>query len=465
MPLYRATENELDEAFRALDKDAIDVPAGPCTACVGALQHADAAAFLDPVCERLAQEKYESSYVNLTCTIPVCMMHRDHLLSMYICDQLPEEAKAQWKDHAVRDPKDPFKAIWGEKLIERTGLKIDASAPLRMTVVLEHSATASEHLFLTQTKTPVLKIRKVKKSGRTIRLGDSRSSIADALKSLDETEARSLTAVPPLPQTTVAEFSSVELVHESCLVGGRYLKYSREYSQTPWAIRGKKLAENSVSECIGEVLKQHARCDDYKFVPAGREDANVRMLGTGRPFYCELINPRRPVLPMAEYKEMENEVNALPSKDDVQVQQLVQVQSKHTKIIKEGEQFKRKTYRALVWVSEPLDDAMISRVNVAGSVPFHIKQGTPIRVFQRRAAAVREKEIHYCTIERVPEDQHLAILTLNTQAGTYIKEFVHGDLGRTVPNLASIAGVKAADLLDLDVLEVDLEWPPRMIDG
>ncbi|KAF7721127.1 putative tRNA pseudouridine synthase Pus10 [Apophysomyces ossiformis] len=370
LSLYRASEEELANAFRAFDQSATEESGAPCTACLGALQYADTAAFLDPVCERLEKENYESGYVNLTCTIPISVMHRDHLLSIYVCDQLDEEAKCQWKNHAVRDPKDPFKAIWGEKLTERSGLKIDPSSPLRMTVVLEHNETSSEHLFLTQTKVPLLKVRKFKKGGRVTRSGDSRSSIAEALRSLDDTEAR---------------------------------------SQTPWAVNGKKLAEKCVSECIGEVLKQHCRGDDYKFVPAGREDANVRMLGSGRPFYCEIINPRRPVLSAKEFKEMEDEINALPSKDDVQVRQLLQVQS--------------------------------------------------------RAAAVREKEIHFVRIDCVPEDQHLAILTLNTQAGTYIKEFVHGDLGRTLPNLASIAGVKAADLIDLDVLEVDLEWPPSLMEG
>ena len=33
---------------------------------------------------------------------------------------------------------------------------------------------------------------------------------------------------------------------------------------------------------------------------------------------------------------------------------------------------------------------------------------------------------------------HLFILHLSTSAGTYVKEFVHGDFGRTIPNLSSI---------------------------
>jgi len=38
-------------------------------------------------------------------------------------------------------------------------------------------------------------------------------------------------------------------------------------------------------------------------------------------------------------------------------------------------------------------------------------------------------------------------------AGTYIKEFVHGDLGRTVPNVGQILQTES-DILQLDVTNV-----------
>jgi tRNA U54 and U55 pseudouridine synthase Pus10 len=43
-------------------------------------------------------------------------------------------------------------------------------------------------------------------------------------------------------------------------------------------------------------------------------------------------------------------------------------------------------------------------------------------------------------------------LKLTTQAGTYVKEFVHGDFGRTSPNLREILGVPDLDIIALDVL-------------
>ena len=42
-------------------------------------------------------------------------------------------------------------------------------------------------------------------------------------------------------------------------------------------------------------------------------------------------------------------------------------------------------------------------------------------------------------------------LDLTTQAGTYVKEFVHGDLGRTRPSVGSLLGCEA-DILQLDVM-------------
>ena len=50
---------------------------------------------------------------------------------------------------------------------------------------------------------------------------------------------------------------------------------------------------------------------------------------------------------------------------------------------------------------------------------------------------------------------------VHAQAGTYIKEFVHGDGGRTQPCLGSLLGCsEPARILELDVLEVHMEFLP-----
>ena len=69
---------------------------------------------------------------------------------------------------------------------------------------------------------------------------------------------------------------------------------------------------------------------------------------------------------------------------------------------------------------------------------------------------MREKTVERMHAEKI--NSHFIKLTLTTQAGTYIKEFVHGDLGRTSPNLGEILQCEA-DIIQLDVEEVDLDWP------
>lgn len=52
-------------------------------------------------------------------------------------------------------------------------------------------------------------------------------------------------------------------------------------------------------------------------------------------------------------------------------------------------------------------------------------------------------------------------LHLNTQAGTYVKEFVHGDFGRTTPSIGDIIGSEV-DIIALDVTAINLDWPEEI---
>ena len=61
-------------------------------------------------------------------------------------------------------------------------------------------------------------------------------------------------------------------------------------------------------------------------------------------------------------------------------------------------------------------------------------------------------------------DRILFKLELCTQAGTYVKEFVHGDFGRTTPSLSTILGCDDVDILALDVKNIVMDWPPRLTD-
>ena len=62
---------------------------------------------------------------------------------------------------------------------------------------------------------------------------------------------------------------------------------------------------------------------------------------------------------------------------------------------------------------------------------------------------IRDRSVREMNAELI-DDHHFRI-NLTTQAGTYIKEFIHGDLGRTTPSISDIIG-KNCDILELDVI-------------
>ena len=56
-------------------------------------------------------------------------------------------------------------------------------------------------------------------------------------------------------------------------------------SQTPFVLRdGTVMAESSVELVVAAAVGKIVTSDGVEFIPAGRKDMDVRMLGTGRPF-------------------------------------------------------------------------------------------------------------------------------------------------------------------------------------
>ena len=112
-----------------------------------------------------------------------------------------------------------------------------------------------------------------------------------------------------------------------------------------------------------------------------------------------------------------------------------------------GEETHRKEYRCVVVLSRAVTKADVALLNKTQELVC--QQLTPMRVLHRRTLMVRERTIHAMRAERL--SSRFLQLDLTTQAGTYVKEFVHGDFGRTLPNLGSLLGCEA-DILQLDVM-------------
>ena len=75
---------------------------------------------------------------------------------------------------------------------------------------------------------------------------------------------------------------------------------------------------------------------------------------------------------------------------------------------------------------------------------------------------MRPRTVHEMTATLLPDQPGHFSLVLKTQAGTYIKEFVHGDFNRTVPNLCVLLD-RPVDIVALDVDAVELDWPPALV--
>ncbi|XP_077231516.1 pseudouridine synthase family protein [Tasmannia lanceolata] len=235
-------------------------------------------------------------------------------------------------------------------------------------------------------------------------------------------------------------------------ISGRYLKYSRNVSQTRWIIDDERMGEASVEEIIGSKVLLICRGDNYKFHAAGREDIDVRMLGSGRPFLIEVPNARC-VPSLVDIQEIEDKIN--DSEDRfVRVINLKVAGNQVWTLMREGEAEKQKQYAALVWISRPFKEEDLE--SISSLKDMDIFQRTPVRVLHRRSPLERKRIIHWMTVERVVGSCQYFLLHLCTQAGTYIKEFVHGDLGRTHPSIGSILGCRA-EILQLDVTDVKMD--------
>ena len=237
-------------------------------------------------------------------------------------------------------------------------------------------------------------------------------------------------------------------------VRGRYLKEDRTLPQTRWPCRrcqGRgcdfcggtgKTYSSSVEEVVAAPFLAASGGEGSRFHGMGREDINARMLGTGRPFVLEILRPRHRTLELAP---LEAEVNRSAA-GRVQVRELAW--SDGAEVVRIKEATPTKSYRVVV--RGKTSDAKVNEaLSVVAGRP--IAQRTPTRVAHRRADRVRARRI--LTARLVESADGRFTIELRAESGTYIKEWVEGDGGRTDPNLSQLVG---ADLTveALDVLEI-----------
>ena len=238
-------------------------------------------------------------------------------------------------------------------------------------------------------------------------------------------------------------------------IEGKYNKYKRGIPQTKWPCTkckgrgcdecngtGKQYPE-SVEELISEHFLKLTKGKEAKFHGAGREDIDVLMLGSGRPFVLEIKEPKIRNLDLAKLEDEINKVN----EGKTAYHGLKLCERGRKAEIKQSSPDTYKVYEAIVQCDEAFDEAKLEELTKLDE----INQQTPLRVLRRRTDMVRVK--HVLDLQYEILDDKSFKMRIKTEGGLYIKELISGDEGRSQPNVSEILGVGAV-CEQLDVVEV-----------
>ena len=239
---------------------------------------------------------------------------------------------------------------------------------------------------------------------------------------------------------------------------GRYRKLGRGIPQTRWpcrACRGRAEGcescsgtglqyPDSVQDLIGEPFRLALSADDTSFHGMGREDIDVRCLGRGRPFVLELKRPhtRRPDL---------DEIVAAVNANAAEKIEIIDLRwSNRSEVSRVKETRSEKSYNIRFRIEDPPEEsAIIEAISSLSGVT--LEQQTPKRVSHRRADKKRKRKV--VSIDNILVEGNEVQFSVRCEAGTYVKELVHSDEGRTVPSVTSVLE-RTCEVIWLDVEDI-----------
>lgn len=253
------------------------------------------------------------------------------------------------------------------------------------------------------------------------------------------------------------------LIRPVCLYG-RYRKRSRNLPQTraTWPCKGCR--GQGCAACAGtgrlhptslEALIAEPCARAFGGVPEeshlhsmGREDVDVLCLGPGRPFVVEVHAPARRT---ADLAALAREVEAASGG---RLELPVGLRAVDDELVARVKEWRaHKVYRAVAESTTALDPARVAGLPAA-LVGTTLAQRTPHRVARRRTDLVRARRV--LALEVTSSSERRVEVRLEVEAGTYIKELVSGDEGRTEPSFAGLLGA-ACTCAELDVVEIRVD--------
>lgn len=206
-----------------------------------------------------------------------------------------------------------------------------------------------------------------------------------------------------------------------------------------------KLTRDSVQELIARVVLPAFKARFGKFHGAGREDLDVKMLGRGRPFVYEVVGVRNESADLEAIDARLREVY----EGRIELDPFKKVERSRVPYWKEAHL--DKCYRAWIETDSPVDPELLQSL-IGRSL--EIIQRTPSRVAYRRADLERQRSVDIFGVGEVT-DRGFTI-DIRCMHGTYVKEWVNSDEGRTKSSLAELLSV-GCECAALDVLDIMTE--------
>ena len=239
---------------------------------------------------------------------------------------------------------------------------------------------------------------------------------------------------------------------------GRYCKLERGIPQTRWPCRTCKGRDGGCESCegtgqqystsvqdqIGEPLRAAFDARDTAFHGMGREDIDVRCLGRGRPFVVEMKGPKRRYADLVEMTELVNSTSG----GRVEISELRPSRRSEVARIKGTDA--EKSYTIRFKIEGECDPTKVEET-IASLEGVTLEQQTPQRVAHRRADKVRHRKV--VSITNISTEGNEAQMNVRVESGTYVKELVHSDEGRTIPSVAGLLELPC-EVIWLDVNDV-----------
>ncbi len=242
----------------------------------------------------------------------------------------------------------------------------------------------------------------------------------------------------------VTQEVSVEL--KPIYIYTRYRKLVRNVSQAQLKLNVLTSIRREIS-----ALAKLFECSDIVIHASGREDVDVRMLGSGRPMVIAVIGPRR----RPDVSEIRDALRRASSElvqfDHVDAKLTARSSVRRLKRIAERDV---KLYRVLAYLQRDVEEEKILSLEQYFR-NRQIVQCTPRRI-KRRPASKRKVKMVY-ELRALKLLPRVIEMIVKCQGGLYVKELVTGDEGRTQPSVSEVLGVEVVPV-EVDVLDV-LEVP------